>query len=89
MLTRQINLAGLLGDGRDDGGVSPERVQLLVTTIAVSFNILRMALHGTVNALPEISTATLSIFGASSFAYVGIKAFKMLGPGSDASGTTS
>ena len=82
MLTRRINLRGLLGDGTDDGAVSPERVQLLVTTIAVSCNILRAALHGTTNALPEINTATLAIFGASSSVYAGVKAFKMLGPGS-------
>ena len=81
MLTRQINLRGLLGDGSHGGAVSPERVQLLVTTIAVSCNILRAALHGTTNAMPEINTATLSVFGASSFTYVGVKAFKMLGPG--------
>jgi hypothetical protein len=89
MLIRQINLSGLLGDGSQDGSVSPERVQLLVTMIAVSCTILRAALHGTTNALPEISPATLSILGASSFAYVGIKGFKMLGSSSGASGTSS
>ena len=89
MLTRQINLSGLLGDGSEEGAVSPERVQLLLTTIAVSCTILRAALHGTTNAMPEISTATLSIFGASSFAYVGVKAFKMLRPGKAAGRTSS
>ena len=87
MLTRRINLRGLLGDGT--GGVSAERVQLLVTTVAVSVNILRTALHGTTNALPQINGATLTIFGASSSTYLGVKAFKMLGPGSGTDGTSS
>ncbi len=85
LLTRRINLSGLLGDGSETGAVSPERVQLLVTTIAVSVNILRTALHGTANAFPKISPATLTIFGASSFTYLGVKAFKMLGPGGTSS----
>jgi hypothetical protein len=89
MLTRQINLRGLLGDGTEDGAVSPERVQLLVTTIAVSCNVLRAALHGTTNALPEVSPATLGIFGASSGVYAAVKAFKMLGPGSRVGKTSS
>jgi hypothetical protein len=81
MLIRRINMRGLLGDGSDGGAVSPERVQLLVTLIGVSFNILRAALHSTTNALPEISTTTLSVFGASSSTYLGVKAFKMFSPG--------
>jgi hypothetical protein len=89
MLTRRINMSGLLGDGSPDGAVSPERVQLLVTMIAVSCNILRAAVHGATNVMPEISPATLGILGASSFAYVGIKGFKMLGFGSRAGGTSS
>ncbi len=82
MLTRQIHLAGLLGGGRKDGGVTPERVQFLVITIAVSCNILRTALHGRTNALPQIGTAALAIFGASSLTYLGTKAFRMFKPGS-------
>ncbi len=89
MLTRRINLGGLLGDGTRDGAVSPERVQLLVTTIAVSSKVLSAALHGTTNAMPEISPATLGIFGASSGVYAAVKAFKMLGPGSRARKTSS
>ena len=80
MLTRQINLRGLLGDRTEDGAVSPERVQLLVTTIAVSCSVLRAALHGMTNTLPEVSSATLGVFGASSWVYAAVKTFKILGP---------
>jgi hypothetical protein len=82
MLTRQINLCGLLSDGTEDGAVSPERVQLLVTTIAVSCYVLRGALHATTNSLPEVSPAMLGVFGASASVYAGVKAFKKLVLGS-------
>ncbi len=78
MLTRKINLRGLLGDGTEDGAVSPERVQLLVSTFAISAYMLRGALHSTTHALPPISPAMLGIFGASASLYAAVKAFKEL-----------
>ena len=76
MLTREISLSGLLSDGTNDGRVSPERVQLLVTTIAISFKVLGAALHGSGNALPEVSPMTLGVFGASGAVYAAVKALK-------------
>lgn len=82
MLTREISLSGLLGDGTGDGTghgqVSPERVQLLVMTIAVSFKVLGSALHGSGSSLPEVSPLTLGMFGASSGVYAAVKALKAL-----------
>ena len=75
LLTRAINLDGLLRTGRD-APVSPERVQLLVATIAVSFRFLATAMHGTGNRLPEVDAATLSAFGASSGVYAAVKALR-------------
>ena len=82
MLTREINLGGLLGDGTGDGTgagrVSPERVQLLVATIAMSFKVLASALHGNGNSLPEVSPVMLGMFGASGGVYAAVKALKAM-----------
>ena len=75
LLTREINLDGLLRHRRG-GPVSPERVQLLVATIAVSFRFLVAATHEGSNSLPEVDAATLSVFGASSGLYAAVKALK-------------
>lgn len=77
LLTREINLDGLLRNRRG-APVSPERVQLLVATIAVSFKFLATAMHGTGNSLPEVDAATLSVFGASSGVYAGVKALRAI-----------
>ncbi len=75
LLTRQISLNGLLRQSRD-APVSPERVQLLVATIAVSYRFLAAAMHGTADSLPQVDGITLSVFGASSGVYAAVKAVK-------------
>jgi hypothetical protein len=78
MLTRQINLGGLFARKTSEGAVSPERVQLLLATIAVSAGILSGALHSTNGALPDVSKQWLAVFGSSSGLYVSVKAFTTL-----------
>ena len=75
MLTGRINLSGLLR--RKDGGgqVSPERVQLLLTTLFLSVNYLDQALHANTDALPDVSPAMLLAFGASTSVYASVKAW--------------
>jgi hypothetical protein len=75
MLTRRISLGGLFADKVRDQDVSPERVQLLITTIAVGARIVGQAAHGS-NVLPEVSPAELAVFGASSGIYMSVKAAK-------------
>jgi hypothetical protein len=78
MLTGQINLRNLLR--RKDGGrkVSPERVQLLLTTIFLSVSYLKDALHSSGNALPDVSPQMLYVFGASRAIYGSVKAWTNL-----------
>jgi hypothetical protein len=77
MLTRQINMAGLLRDDVDGKHVSPERVQLLIATLAVSARIFQEAWHGTGNSMPDISAQWLGLFGASGGVYASVKGFRV------------
>jgi hypothetical protein len=63
MLTGRINLSRLLA--RKDGslGVSPERVQLLIATLALSAKYVGDVIHGTNGVLPDVSAQWLYVFG--------------------------
>lgn len=76
MLTRQIPLDGLLADKNDSRQVSAERVQLLVSTLAVSGAYIVQTMHGTSGTMPNISPQWLYLMGGSSSIYAGVKAFK-------------
>lgn len=78
MLTGRINLGGLLRRKTSGSQVSPERVQLLLTTLFLSVNYLDQAVHANTNALPDISPQMLYIFGASSSVYASVKAWTHL-----------
>ena len=77
MLTRQINLSGLLNDGVNQDQVSPERVQLLVATLGVSAQFIGSALHGSGTSLPHVSVSTLAVFGASGTIYTAVKGLRI------------
>ncbi len=81
MLTGEINLRNLLR--RKDGGGkgSPERVQLLLTTLFLCAMYLKDALHSTGNGLPDVSPQMLCVFGASSAIYGSVKAWTNLKSG--------
>ena len=78
MLTRKISLEGLLKDGPDASGVSPERVQLLLATLAVSGKFLGGTVHSAHGTMPDVSPQWLVIFGASGGVYATVKALKTL-----------
>jgi hypothetical protein len=75
MLTRRINLRRLLARKDGSGTVSPERVQLLMTTLALAARYVRDSAHAGNGAMPDVSAEWLAVFGGSSGLYAGIKAF--------------
>ncbi len=77
LLTRRIAMQGLLL--RDDGAVSPERVQLLISTLAVSLHLLLGVLTTQTTTMPEVDSAWLYGFGGSGLVYAGVKAATTLG----------
>jgi hypothetical protein len=74
MLTGGISLNGLLGRKDGTSNVSPERVQLLIATLALSAKYVGQVAHATGNALPPVSQQWLYVFGASSGIYASVKA---------------
>jgi hypothetical protein len=74
LLTGEISIGGLLLRKDGSGEVSPERVQLLITTVTVSAKYLGEALHGSGNSLPDVGPQLLCVFGASSGIYASVKA---------------
>ena len=78
LLTRQISLGGLFARKNDGAPVSAERIQLLVTTLAVSGKYLSDALHSTNGSLPNVSSQMLYVFVGSSGIYASVKAFTTL-----------
>ncbi len=78
LLTRKIQLAGLLNRKEDAARVSPERVQLLLATLAVSAKYLGSVVHGTTGTMPEVSREWLYLFGGSSGIYASVKAITTL-----------
>lgn len=78
LLTRRINLHGLLHD-HNDGRLSPGRIQALLATIYGSASYLMTALtnHGA-GALPPVPNELLAIVGGSHSLYLGGKLGSML-----------
>jgi len=75
LATRSINSRYMLY-GRDGNGnpyFSPERVQLLVATIAVSISFLVTSASTTNGQMPTLPTPVLGLIGASSAIYLGGK----------------
>jgi hypothetical protein len=78
-LTGKLILSGLLLDKPHSNAISPERVQLLIATLAVSIMYLSRVIHGDGTVMPNISTSTLAVFGGSSGIYAAVKAAKFWG----------
>ena len=74
MLTRRIGLNGLLNRKQDGGQSSPERIQLLLATMAVSAKYLNDVVHGSSGAMPDVGRDWLYVFGGSSGIYASLKA---------------
>jgi len=75
IVTRQINMEGLITHKDGSGRVSPERIQLLLATIAASATYLTDALSSTNGSLPDVSPQWLYLIGGSSSIYVAGKAW--------------
>jgi hypothetical protein len=71
LLTRQINLRGLLQRKNGSDVLSPERVQLLIATLAVSGKYLSEVFRSAgSDKLPDIDAQWLYALGGSSAVYV-------------------
>ena len=75
LLTREINLSGLLRRKQDSQALSPERLQLLLATLTMSANYLSAVMSAqTTNTLPDVPAPMLAAFGASGLIYAAGKA---------------
>ena len=70
ILTGRIKLQGLLDQKEGSGATSPERVQLLLATMAAAARYLSELPKATGGKLPEISNQWLYLMGGSSALYV-------------------
>lgn len=70
ILTGQISTKGLLMKKEGDRSFSPERVQLLLTTVAAAFEYVSQVLKDPTH-FPEVSQNWLLLFGGSHALYLG------------------
>jgi hypothetical protein len=70
LLTGRINLMGLLQQKDGTGQTSPERIQLLLATIAAAASYMSEAARTPSGNLPDISNNWLYLMGGSSSVYV-------------------
>jgi hypothetical protein len=70
VLTRQINTRGLLMRKEGDRAFSPERVQLVLATLAVAFQYLSQVLKDP-RHFPDVPQSWLLLFGGSHALYIG------------------
>ena len=75
LLTRQINLQGVFQ--RKDGSrqTSPERIQLLLSTVAAASHYLTQVAQAPPGTMPDIDNNWLYLMGGSSGIYVFHKAW--------------
>jgi hypothetical protein len=81
LLTGRINTRRLFWGRRKNGTpyFSPERVQLLLFTLAAAFQIISQVLHNPRGvSLPEISDRWLVLLGSSHGVYLASKGYTML-----------
>lgn len=76
-LTGVIPLNGLLRikGGRADGGFSPARVQVLVSTIAAALTFVTQSLSSEPGKLPDVPTGMLVSLGGSHGLYLATKLY--------------
>ncbi|MCU1321635.1 MAG: hypothetical protein JWM43_1284 [Acidobacteriaceae bacterium] len=77
LLTRQIDMGGIFARKDGSEAASPERIQLLLSTLGLSVQYLGQVWHTPDGKMPEISRDWLMVFGGSSGIYVGVKALTM------------
>ena len=77
ILTGQINLAGLFRKKEGDRSFSPERVQLVLVTLATAFQLLSDVAKDP-SKFPLLQQSWVTIFGSSHAIYLGRRLY--LGP---------
>jgi hypothetical protein len=77
ILTRQINLQGMLQRKDGSGQTSPERIQLLLATIAAAARYAAQVAQAPPGTLPDIDNNWLYLMGGSSSIYVLHKAWNI------------
>ena len=75
MLTGRINLSGLLTQKDQSNQTSPERIQLLLATLAAAASYLGEVAKNTSGTMPDISNNWLYLMGGSSGIYALRKAW--------------
>lgn len=75
MATGRIKLNGLITHKNGTYQVSPERLQLLLATLAASVTYFTQAASSTTGTMPDVSNQWLYLFGGSSGIYVAGKAW--------------
>ena len=75
IVTRRIDLGGLVTHKGGSDQVSPERIQLLLATIAASATYFGQVATTTSGKLPDISPEWLYLLGGSGGIYVARKAW--------------
>lgn len=80
MLTGEINTRYLLWGRRNDGTryFSPERVQLLLATIAIAIQYVLQARKATDGNMPTLPSGSLELLGLSNATYLAGKGWMML-----------
>jgi hypothetical protein len=81
LLTSRINTQGLLLDKLGSGGTRPERVQLLLATIALSVKYISDVARANNGAFPSLGSGWLYLFGSSSGIYLARKLYERLSAG--------
>jgi hypothetical protein len=79
LLTSRINAKGLFLDKSGSGGVRPERVQLLISTIVIAGKYLADVFSTSNPTLPQIDSGWLYLFGGSTGLYVARKLYERFG----------
>lgn len=77
LLTSRINMKGLLSDKSGSGAVRPERVQLLLATLAFAASYVAEVSHTNLPAFPNVDASWLYLFGGSSGIYIARKAYEV------------
>jgi hypothetical protein len=78
LLTGRINLRGLLAGKSRPSQISPERVQLLVSTIVLALQYARGMGVASADTLPKVGPGSLYLLAASGVIYTARKLFERL-----------
>jgi hypothetical protein len=76
LLSAKINMRGLLKDKSQPSRISPERVQLLISTIVISIGYIRNSASMHDATFRQVDSGLLFLFGGSSLIYSARKVFE-------------